>query len=211
MRNILLDAILFALFIAELSFHYLPKILHEIFGVIMAAAIVFHVAINFRRFTCMFKKLSVRKIFGSATDFALGICAATILFTGVCMSNFLFPDLATSELRRNMTLHQLHTATPYVMMILIGIHCGLHRQELRLEKFYRQRKIFFVAAAAILSAAGVIGLVLNRFVDRILLKHIFATPATDLPAPLFMLLIIGGVIFFALITLLVEKFFGRRT
>mgnify|MGYP002623998322 CR=1 FL=1 len=210
MKNLLLDGILFALFIAELSFHHLPKILHEIFGVAMAAAIIIHVAINFRRFKSMFKKISARKIFSVTINFALIICAAIILFSGVCMSNFLFPDLASSEMRRNMTLHQLHTATPYVMMILIGNHCGLHRQELRLEKFYRRRKIFFLTAATILSAAGVVGLVLNRFVDRILMKHIFATPATDLPAPLFMLLIIGDVIFFALITLLIEKFFGRR-
>ena len=210
MKNFLLDAILFALFVAELSFHFLPKILHEIFGVAMAAAIVFHVTINFRRFVSTFKKISARKFFSATINFSLTICAAIILFSGVCMSNFLFPDAASSELRRNMTLHQLHTATPYVMMILIGMHCGLHRQELRLEKFYRQRKIFFMAAAIILSAAGVVGLFLNRFVDRILMRHIFATPATDLPAPLFMLLIIGDVIFFALITLLIEKFFGRR-
>ena len=49
MKNLSLDAILFALFVAELSFHFLPKILHEILGVAMAAAIVLHVAINFRR------------------------------------------------------------------------------------------------------------------------------------------------------------------
>ena len=209
MKNLLLDAILFALFVAELSFHFLPKILHEILGVAMAAAIVFHVAINFRRFVSTFKKISARKIFSATINFSLTICAAIILFSGVCMSNFLFPDAASSELRRNMTLHQLHTATPYVMMILIGAHVGFHWNELRqrvFKKFFSEK--FLKAAAIILSAAGVVGLSLNRFVDRVLMKHIFATPATDLPAPLFVLLIIGGVIFFATITLLLEKIFG---
>ena len=37
------------------------------------------------------------------------------------------------------------------------------------------------------------------------MKHIFATPATDLPALLFMTLTLGGIIFFALITFLVDK------
>ncbi|MBR4641477.1 MAG: DUF4405 domain-containing protein [Selenomonadaceae bacterium] len=212
MKNLLLDAILFALFVAELSFHHLPKILHEILGVTMAAAIILHVAINFRRFKSLFKKISPRKIFSVTINFALIICAAIIFFTSVPMSNYLFPDLATSELRRNMTIHQLHTAAPYVMMILIGAHVGLHWEELR-QRFFKRfvSENFLKAAAIILSAVGLVGLSLNRFLDRILMKHIFATPATDLIAPLFMLLIVGGVIFFATITFLIDKkIFGRR-
>ena len=213
MKNFLLDAILFALFVAELSFHHLPKILHEIFGVAMAAAIFLHVAINFRRFKSLFKKITPRKFFSVTINFLLAICAAIILFTSVPMSNYLFPDLATSELRRNMTLHQMHTAAPYVMMILIGVHAGLHWEELR-QRFFKRfvSEKFLKAAAIILSAVGVVGLFLNRFLDRILMKHIFATPATDLPAPLFVLLIVGGVIFFAAITFLIDKkFFGRSS
>ena len=143
MRNILLDAILFALFVAELSFHHLPKVLHEVLGMAMTAAIILHVTINRHRFASLLKKITPRKLINAATDFALAICAAATLIPGVFMSNYLFAEFVSFELRRNMTLHQLHTATPYVMMILIGIHCGLHRQELRLEKFYRRREKFF--------------------------------------------------------------------
>ena len=115
-------------------------------------------------------------------------------------------------MRRNMTIHNLHTSTPYIMMILIGMHLGIHWDELwqRFFKRFEAKKIF-MAAAIILSAIGVAGLFLNRFLDRILMKHIFATPATDLPAAVFVLMIIGGVALFAAITFLLnEKFFGRR-
>lgn len=207
MKKFLLDVILFALFVAELSFHYLPKVLHEILGVAMALAIVLHVAINFRRFKSLFKKMTPRKIFIVTIDFALAIGAAIILFAGVCMSNYLFTDAVSFELRRNMTIHQLHVAIPYMMIILIGAHVGLHAQELR-QRFSNVKNFFNVAIAA-LSIIGAFGLFFNRVLDRILMKHIFATPATDLIAPLFMLLIIGGVIFFALITFFVDrKIFG---
>ena len=208
MKKFFLDVILLALFVAELSFHHLPKILHEILGVAMAAAIVLHVAINFRRLTTLFKKFSPRKIFLAADDFALAVSAAIILFAGVCMSNYLFDELVSFELRRNMTIHQLHVAAPYMMMILIGVHVGLHAQELR-QRFSDVKK-FFDAAMIILAAVGAFGLFFNRVPDRILMKHIFATPATDLPAPLFMLLTLGGIIFFALITFLVDKKFSGR-
>ena len=208
MKKFLLDVLLLALFVAELSFHHLPKVLHEILGVAMAAAIVLHVAINFRRLKSLFKKMTPRKIFVATSDAALAVGAVIILFTSLCMSNYLFPDLVSFELRRNMTLHQLHTATPYVMMILIGAHVGMHAQELR-QRFLSVGKIFN-AAVVTLAAVGAWGLFLNRFLDRILMRHIFATPATDLPAPLFAMLILGGVIFFALITFLVDRKIFRR-
>ncbi len=202
MRNVLTDIILIVLFVAEMSFLFLPKVLHEILGVAMFAAIIFHVAINWRRIK-----------FALPLTIALTICAAIILMTGVFVSNYIFVDVAGFELRRNMTIHQLHVAVPYVMLILIGVHVGLNWNELwrrtlhliGAEKFYQRWKKFFVMAAVILSAIGVAGFYLNRVADRILMKHIFATPATDLPAVLFMLMIIGGMAFFTAVTFLIDK------
>lgn len=211
MKNLLLDAILFALFVAELSFHFLPKILHEILGVAMAATIIIHTATNRRRFVSLIKKMTPRKIFSATINILLTICATIILITGVCMSNYLFVDAVNSELRRNMTIHQLHVASPYVMMILIGIHVGLHWRELY-QRFFKQfgTEIFFKAAAIILSAVGVAGFFLNRVGDRILMKHIFATPATDLPAVTFILMTIGGMAFYALITFMIDEKISRK-
>ena len=208
MKKFLLDVILIVLFVAELSFHHLPKILHEILGVAMAAAIIVHVVINFRRFKSLFKKITPRKFFIIAINIALAIGAVIILFTSVSVSNYLFTDLASFELRRNMMIHQLHIATPYVMMILIGAHVGFHAQELR-QRFLSVKK-FFNVTILILAAFGAFGLFYNRVLDRILMKHIFATPATELHGIIFALLILGGVIFFALITFLIDKNIFRR-
>lgn len=209
MKNLLLDAILFALFVAELSFQILPKILHEILGVAMFALIIFHVAINRRRLVSLIKKMTPRKFFSTTLNLLLTICAGATLITGVCMSNYLFVDAVSGELRRNMTIHQLHVAAPYVMLILIGVHIGLHWRELW-QRFFKRFGIIFKVAAGILSAAGVAGFFLNRVGDRILMKHIFGTPATELPAAVFILLIIGGIIFYALITFLFDEKIFRK-
>ena len=208
MIRFLLDALLFALFVAEMCFHHLPKDLHEIFGVALVALTILHVAINRRQFMSLTKKLTPRKFFCLSTDIALTICAVIILATGVCMSNFLFVDAVSFEIRRNMTIHQLHVALPYVAMILIGLHVGFHWSELwqrflntfGLTKLYERRYKLFFAAAMILSIVGAYGLHLNRVGDRIMMKHIFGTPATDLPAAVFALMIVGGVALFAAIT-----------
>lgn len=213
MKNFFLDVILFALFVAELCFYYLPKILHEILGVAMFALIIFHVAINFRRLISLTKKFTAKKFLSVTLNVALTICAAIIFATGVCMSNFLFADVIADELQRNMTLHQLHVAAPYVMMILIGVHVGLHWHELwqrflnaiGLTKIFKRYGKFFTATAVILSGVGAYGLYLNRVADRIAMKHIFATPATELPAIIFALMIVGGVALFALITVWLDR------
>ena len=213
MKNFLVDVTLFALFVAELCFQFLPKVLHEVLGVAMFALIIFHVAINFRRFMSLTKKITVQKILSVALNVALTIGAAVIFVTGVCLSNYLFADVIPFEWRRNMTIHQLHVAAPYLMMILLGVHVGFHWAELRqrflnffgLKEFYRRRQKIFTATAVILSIAGAYGLYLNRVVDRILMKHIFATPATELPLALFALLIVGAVALFALITVLLNR------
>lgn len=218
MRNVLLDAILFALFVAELSFRYLPKILHEILGVALAAAIIWHVTINRRRLMSSLKNLTPRKIFISTLNFSLIICAVVILVTGVCLSNYLFTDIVSFVIRRNVMIYQLHIAMPYVMLILIGVHIGLDWREffnrllqiIGARELYQRRKIFFQAVAIILSIVGVVGLFMNRVGDRILMKHIFATPATELNAALFALLLIGDVALFATITFFLEEKIFRR-
>ena len=209
MKNLLLDAILFALFVAELSFQILPKILHEILGVAMFALIICHVAINRRRLVSLIKKMTPRKFFSTTLNLLLTICAGATLITGVCMSNYLFVDAVSGELRRNMTIHQLHVAAPYIMLILIGVHIGLHWRELW-QRFFKRFGIIFKVAAVVLSACGVAGFFLNRVGDRILMKHIFGTPATELPAAVFILLIIGGIIFYALITFLLDEKIFRK-
>lgn len=209
MKKILLDVILFALFVAELCFHHLPKVLHEIFGVALTAVLLVHVWNNRRQFVALTKKITPRKIFSLTINFALTICAATTVASGVCMSNYLFADFVSFELRRNMTLHQLHIAAPYAMMILLGVHVGLHWRELR-QRFFPRQKNFARAVLVTVSIFGAAGLLMNRVGDRILMKHIFATPATDLPGAMFALMIVGGVIFFALITFLIDqKIFNR--
>ena len=213
MKNFFLDVILFALFVAEMCFQFLPKVLHEVLGVAMFAGIIFHVAINRRRFVSLTKKFTAKKFLSVALNVALTICAAIIFVTGVCMSNYLFVDVITDDLQRNMTLHQLHVSAPYVMMILIGVHVGLHWSELRqrflnffgLTEIFQRRQKFFTATAVILSIVGICGLYLNRVGDRILMKHIFGTPATELPAIIFALMIVGGVALFALITVLLDR------
>lgn len=216
MKRFLIDFTLFALFVAELCFQYLPRYLHEILGLVVVVFAIVHFANNFRRFSALFKKVTPKKFFAIEVTIALSFCVLIILITGLCMSNYVSPDFANPTLRRNMTIHTLHTATPYIMTVLIGMHLGLHwrtveQQILKtigLEKLFKRRRLFFKVVVATLAAFGVLGLYLNRFLDRILMKHIFATPATDLHVVMFIFLLVGSITLFATVTfIIVERYF----
>lgn len=205
-----LDAALPVIFLLTMSFYFLPRILHEIFGLAMAAGVIVHVFINRRRFFSMFKgKLTAKKIFSNAVNlFLIGIFI-TILITGICMSNYIFHDFISMELRRNMTFHQLHVALPYAMMILIGFHIGLHWRELSRWKDGEMER-WKVFLAAVIIGAGIYGSFLNRVGDRILMKHIFATPATELSLPIFLLVILSTILLYAVIFIIAEKIFKLK-
>lgn len=207
-----LDAALLIIFSLTMSFYFLPRILHEIFGLIMAAGVFIHFFINRRRFFSAFKgNLSAKKIFSNAINIFLTAIFMTILFTGICMSNYIFHDFISMEIRRNMTFHQLHVALPYVMMILIGLHIGLHWREMR-EKFLRFMKNSLLEKifAAVIVCTGVYGSFLNKVGDRILMKHIFATPATELSLPIFLLIILSIILLYTVIFIIAEKIFKMK-
>ena len=127
------------------------------------------------------------------------------------MSNYIFHDFIPLEFRRNMIFHQLHVALPYSMMILIGLHIGLHWKELR-EKFLRFMKnsLLEKILAALIICAGIYGSFLNRVGDRILMKHIFATPATELSLPIFLLILLSTTLLYAVLIVLAEKIFKLK-
>ena len=207
MKRKILDAALFILFLLVMSFHFLPRILHEVFGIVMAAAFVIHLFINRRQFFYSLRgKKSARKIFSALINISMLITFAIILVTGICMSNYIFHDFIPFEIRRNFFIHQLHVSLPYVFIIFLGCHIGLHWREIIKIKNPLIQKIFM----AVIICAGIYGSFLNRVGDRILMKHIFATPATDLPFGIFLILIVATVGIYSSITFLLDEFFKNR-
>lgn len=171
MKKFLLDALIFALFLLTMSFHFLPRMFHEIFGLMLAAAVVVH--LNFNRswiFGLTRGNWTARRFFSTLINFLLLVDLILIVVTGICISNYIFGGVIPLDLRRNMTIHQLHVALPYVMIILVGLHVGLHRQFI-LSKILRQKNIprgVEYLTLIILIGAGIYGSFLNRVGDRIL-------------------------------------------
>lgn len=213
-RKIYLDAAIFVLFILVMSFHFLPRVLHEILGLVMAATVFIHLVLNRHWiFSLVRANRTSRKKFSILINFLLLASFLVTLVTGIFISNYVFSEVVSLELRRNVTIHLLHHSASYLMMILIGIHLGLHWQEIlgRVIRRFALRKnsigykILCRVAVAILICAGIYDSFLNQVGDRILMKHIFATAATELSFIGFAFLLVSNVALYAILSYRVSE------
>lgn len=216
MKKYFVDAALLIIFLLTMSLHLLPRLLHEVFGLTMLALLAWHLILNRRWLANLFRgNRSRRKIFSTLINFSMLIAFVIILVTGIFISNYIFHDLIPLDLRRNVTIRQLHVALPYIMMILTGLHFGLHLYEIlqRLKNFLhikifsaRQKICGYIFLAAVI-CLGVYGSFLNQIGDRILMKHIFATHATQLPIGAFWILFLSTMAIYSAIGFLLDRKF----
>lgn len=202
-----------------MSFHFLPRVLHEILGLVMAATVFLHLVLNRHWiFSLVRANRTSRKKFSILINFLLLASFLVTLVTGIFISNYVFSEVVSLELRRNVTIHLLHHSASYLMMILIGIHLGLHWQEIlgRVIRRFALRKnsigykILCRVVVAILICAGIYDSFLNQVGDRILMKHIFATAATELSFIGFAFLLVSNVALYAILSYRVsERIFKR--
>ena len=218
-RKIYLDAAIFVLFILVMSFHFLPRILHEVLGLIMSVALFLHLFLN-RHWIFSFVRgnRTSRKKFSVLINFLLLASFLVTLVMGLFISNYVFSDFVSLELRRNVTIHLLHHSASYIMMILIGVHLGLHWQEIwgrvirrfSLQKNALSYKILCQLAVAVLICAGIYGSFLNQVGDRILMKHLFATAATELHFVGFAFLLVSNVALYAILSFMCSGRISKR-
>lgn len=218
MKKYFLDAALLIIFLLVMSFHFLPRMLHEVLGVVMFLAITLHFVLNRRWFFNFYRgKLSARKIISTLINFSMLATFITIFVSGVCMSNFIFDDFVSLELRRNFTLHRLHASLPYIFMILVGLHIGLHWREVssrflnfvKWQKNSLRLKVGSYILICVTICLGIYGAFLNRIGDRILMKHIFATPATELYFVEFAILFLAQLAVYAIAIYFIDKKFFK--
>ena len=199
-----LNLLLLAGLLTLLSFSQLPRVVHEIVGVLMPAAILAHLGYARGWLRGLTRgRWTVRRMLGAVLNALLALNAATVLVTGVMASNFLFIELVPLELHRNLALHQLHTALGWSMPILVGLHIGLHGAALwhrfGILRGARRARLVCGGLALLTMLLGIYASVLNRVGDRLRMEHIFATEAAALPGMIFALLILAMIGMYAVL------------
>ena len=213
-RNILnISLVILLLFV--MCFQFLPKLAHEAVGIVFCLGIVLHLYWNrgWLR-NIRWQGTSMKQKIVLIVNLLLVLDLIAVMATGVMISNHLFKGMIPLEFRRNILIHQLHISLPYLMIVLTGLHVGLHWQSIwhRLmswtgwNKEAMLYKVICSGGTSLVVAGGMYASFLNRVGDRLLMKHIFSTAATNEPAPTYVLLLCGTIGLYVLLGAALQRY-----
>lgn len=214
MKRLILNAAIWGFFILIMSFQYLPKILHELGGVIWVVAIFLHLSWN-RQWLCslLHGKWATMRGVAMLINILLILSSITVILSGICISNYIFKGMIPLALQRNIVIHQLHVSVPYLMLILMGLHIGIHWQGIW-QPFikalrWNSNSLSYRAGCSfgvlMLFLGGIYGSLMNRIGDRLQLKHIFATAATQASWEVYVLMLISIMGMYAVVSHTVQR------
>ena len=208
-------ALLLLLLLLVMSFHYIPKLLHEVLGIACLLLAGVHVYQNRQWFKSLGRgRWDLLWVLGTATSLLLIALMLAAVMAGLGISNYLLKDIMPLEIQRSIAIHQYHVSLPYALLILCGLHWGLHFKGWlgQWQKVFgwklsavAKRAIVAALSLAVLSA-GIYASFLNRIGDRLLMKHIFATAATNEPAAIYVLLLCGTIGLYVLLGAALQRY-----
>lgn len=187
-------------FVAVMCFQYLPKLLHEILGVAWLLLILLHLYQNRSWLRNLHQgSWGFSRILGTVINALLMAGVLAVVLSGLGISNYLLKEVMPLAIQRSIALHQYHVSLPYALLILCGLHWGLHWQgwQKQWQKMLNLSlpplvgRLLAGEMAVLVLVMGVWGSFLNRVGDRLLMKHIFATEATNQPGEIYVILLVG--------------------
>ena len=200
MKRILLDVVLFGLLFYLMAFRLLPRKPHEAIGVALPLLVILHLVWNRGWFSSLpYGRWNRLRIVFAVVNIGLIISFIVSMVSGLAVAHRLFPGIFGIVWQKSQFVRQIHIASSYWMMIFAGLHLGLHWKSLwaRFMRFcgcnvsHRGYRLFSRMATAAVVAGGIYGSFLNRMGDRVMMvEFIRQTPATRLPKPAFLLVLL---------------------
>lgn len=219
MKRFVLNICLLVLILLAMGFHFLPQLVHEILGLVLLAGTCWHLALNRRWFVSLLQGTWHRlRCLQTLLGVSIVVAFVTSLVTGIIISNHVFRELWVGvPLHRSIFVHQLHIASSYAMVILCGMHIGMHWYSL----WNRLRKLPVISPLAVrpglcswlLVLIGWTGCVLARLDhvgDRLLMKHIFGTLAAQLPTGAYHVMLLCMMGIYAIGFFYLQKYLQRK-
>ena len=122
--RMLIDIIMFVLFIILMGYHITGNKLHEILGIITFILFIIHHVLNRKWYKALPKgKYNGQRIVSTIVDFLLLIDMLCIMISAIMISTTVFSFL---NIKTNMIARSMHLSSTAWGLILIGIRLGLH-------------------------------------------------------------------------------------
>ena len=210
----LLDVLLLMMLIFEMTFFYLPPVLHEAVGVALLLPILWHLVLN-RRYVSSLGRGRWNGPRGVLNALLASACLVTVI-SGCLTSSVLFADIVPFSLRSNPSLYQLHSTAARYFLVLAGLHLGWHLPSWWQRWLHaaginaRPLPARMLLLGVLLGAGGIYAAQQDRLIERLQGAHIFMAPALSYSGAGYALTQVGIIIVFAEIGWLLSLWKGAR-
>lgn len=117
----LLDVLLLMMLVFEMTFFYLPPVLHEAVGVALLLPIVWHLVRNRRYVSSLGRgRWNGPRLVRLLLNILLVVSCLVTIVSGCLTSSVLFADVVPFSLRSNPSLYRLHSAAARYFLVLAG-------------------------------------------------------------------------------------------
>lgn len=215
----LLDVLLLLMLVFEMTFLYLPPVLHEAVGIAMLIPIAYHLMLNRRYVSSLGRgRWNGPRIVRLVLNILLAAAGLVTIVSGCLTSSELFKDIVPFSLRSNPVLYQLHSTAARYFLVLAGLHLGWHlpvwwRRWLQAAGITSRpfpARMLFIGLAVALGAVGVYAARQDSLLEHLQGAHIFMTPALSYSGAGYALTQVGILILFAEIGWIVSLWKGAR-
>ena len=194
--NYLLVALMIFLTASGTATNKTESFLHECAGIALFLSIVIHLILNRKWFTRIFKgRYSVIRGSITATDVLLIIAVILIMLSSVFVSRYLFAFLGVTC---TLLARRIHLVVTAWMLVLMGLHYGLHLKKVRWN--------YIIYA---LGAGGIAAIIYCKFYERLFLITEFAYMPRS---PQWVMYLLYALVFLTFVTLgsLLKRFITRK-
>jgi hypothetical protein len=130
-KRLSLDVVMTALILVEFAYRLTGSTLHELIGMSMFTLFIVHGAWNRRWFAALLKgRYAGLRAVSVTINVLLLIAVVLLILSGVLNSDLLF---SLVEVEFDLLPRELHTASAYWFLILLGVHLGMHWQTIMAE------------------------------------------------------------------------------
>lgn len=210
--RIIVDLVMFLLFIILMGYHIISDQYHEILGLCLFLLFILHHILNYKWYKTLLKgKYTFTKILFIVVNFMLLFAILGIFISGVLISAhvFEFLNIPTTSFARQ--LHLFSTAWGFVLM---GIHLGLHFK-MMLGKSFKKLKnssleYFVYLVIFLIILFGVYAFVKNQYWSDMLLLTDFKFFDYDQSSLMFYLEQLAIIFGLSFITYEIISFVNRK-
>ncbi len=210
--KIIIDVLMYFLFIILMGHHITDNLIHEILGTILFVLFIVHHLLNYRYYKTVFKgKYSVKRIIITLVDLLLLIDMICIIVSAINISSDVFSFLNIDTKIWGRKLHMLSTSWGFVLM---SIHLGLHLKTLinkvnnKMKNSTLEYLYYFIVLLIIIY--GIYSFIKLDFISDMFLLNAFKYYDFSISPIIFYLHVISASLFISLIIYFINSFIRKK-